>query len=64
MQALAFVLRYRGRKRVDTAAEVTARITAEQLVEHLRVSGFVAMQRPAAANHGLSYRPEGMPSPD
>ena len=34
-QTLAFALRYRARKRVDTAGEIMARITAERLVEHL-----------------------------
>lgn len=47
VQALAFALRHRGRKRVDTAGEAMARITAERLVEHLAQSGFVVMQKPA-----------------
>lgn len=46
-QAIAFALRYRGRKRVDTAGEAMARITAERLMDHLQASGFVVMQRPA-----------------
>ena len=45
-QALAFALRFQGRKRVHTADETMARITAERLVEHLRQSGFVIMKRP------------------
>jgi hypothetical protein len=57
MQALAFALRYRGRKRVDTAGEAMARITAERLVEHLRASGFVVMQRPAASPPAADYVP-------
>ena len=51
-QALAFALRYRGRKRVDTAGEAMARITAERLVEHLRQSGFVVMKKPPLSAHG------------
>lgn len=47
-QSLAFALRYRGRKRVDMASEVMAQITAEHLVEHLRISGFVIMHKPPA----------------
>ena len=44
-QALAFALLYRGRKRVNDAAEMTARITAERLVEHLHRCGFVITRR-------------------
>lgn len=44
-QALAFALRYRGRKRTDSASELMAEITAERLVEHLAQSGFVMMRR-------------------
>lgn len=51
-QALAFALRYRGRKRVDTAGEAMARITAERVVEHLRQSGFVVMKKPPLSAHG------------
>ncbi len=57
MQALAVALRYRGRKRVDTAAEAMARITAERLVEHLSASGFLVMQRPAARAPAADYVP-------
>ncbi len=46
LQSLAFALRYRGRKRVDTAVEAMARITAERLFEHLSQSGFVVMRKP------------------
>ncbi len=51
-QALAFALRYRGRKRVDTAGEAMAQITAERLVDHLARSGFVVMKKPPAPAHG------------
>ena len=44
-QAIAFALRYRGRKRVDLASERVAQIAAEHLVEHLRMSGFVIMHK-------------------
>ena len=50
LTALAFALRYRGRRRVDTAGEAMARITAERLVEHLAASGFVVMRRPPTAS--------------
>ena len=45
-QSLAFALRYNGRKRVHDADEVMARITAERLVRHLEMSGFVIMKAP------------------
>jgi hypothetical protein len=46
--ALAFALRFDGRKRVHDADQVMARITAERLVRHLKQSGFVMMKRPPA----------------
>jgi hypothetical protein len=39
--ALAFALRYNGRKRVHTGDEMMARITAERLIAHLEQAGFV-----------------------
>ena len=47
--ALAFALRYSGRKRVNDAGEMMARIVAERLVEALDRAGFVIMQRPPMA---------------
>ena len=47
--ALAFALRYSGRKRVNDAGEMMARIVAARLVEHLERSGFVIMKRPPVA---------------
>jgi hypothetical protein len=44
--ALAFALRYRGRKRVHDAAETMAHIVAKRLVEHLDRCGYVVMQKP------------------
>lgn len=48
-QALAHALLFRGRKRVDTAAELVARLAAEHLVEALTQGRFVVMRRPPAA---------------
>jgi hypothetical protein len=45
-ETLSFALRYDGRRRVRTADDAMARITAERLVEHLQRSGFVLMKRP------------------
>ena len=43
--ALAFALRFQGRKRVHNADEIMAEIVAKRLVEHLERAGFVVMQR-------------------
>ena len=42
--ALAFALRYAGRKRVRTADAIMAEIVAKRLVEHLERSGFVVIE--------------------
>jgi hypothetical protein len=47
--ALAFALRYSGRKRVNDAGEMMARIVAGRLVEALERAGFVVMKRPPVA---------------
>ena len=44
--ALAFALRFQGRKRVHNADELTSAIVARRLVERLERSGFVVMKRP------------------
>ncbi len=44
--ALAFALRFHGRKRVHNADEIMAEIVAKRLVEHLERAGFVVMKRP------------------
>jgi hypothetical protein len=46
--ALAFALRFDGRRRKHDAAEMMARIVAKRLVEHLERSGFVVMKKPPA----------------
>ena len=47
--ALAFALRFQGRKRVHNADELMSAIVAKRLVEHLERSGFVVMKRPPIA---------------
>jgi len=44
--ALAFALRYSGRKRAHDSAEIMASIVAKRLVEHLERCGFVVMRKP------------------
>ena len=45
--ALAFALRFSGRKRTHSADELMSEIVAKRLVEHLARAGFVVMKRPA-----------------
>jgi hypothetical protein len=45
--AVAFALRFEGRKRVHTADEYMAAIAAERVVRHLERAGFVILKRPA-----------------
>jgi hypothetical protein len=44
--ALAFALRYSGRKRVSDSADLMAAIVAKRLVEHLDRCGFVILRKP------------------
>ena len=44
--ALAFALRFEGRKRTHNADEIMAEIVAHRLVEHLERAGFVVLKRP------------------
>ena len=50
--ALAYALRYQGRRRVHNADEIMAR----RLVEHLERAGFVVMKRPADTGAGALGR--------
>jgi hypothetical protein len=50
--ALAFALRFSGRKRTQQGSELVAQIAAERLVEHLERSGFVIMKKPPLGSHG------------
>ena len=43
--ALAYALRYQGRKRVHNANEIMAEIVARRPVEHLERSGLVVLRR-------------------
>jgi hypothetical protein len=58
--ALAFALRFHGRKRVHNADELMAEIVAKCLVEHLERAGFVVMQRaPAVGGRAIARGFEG-----
>ncbi len=54
-EALAFALRYSGRKRVSDSADMMAAIVAKRLVEHLDRCGFVILRKPPIP--GSSSRP-------
>jgi len=54
--ALAFALRFQGRKRVHNADEFMSVIVAERLVEHLKRSGFVIMKKPPLCGGGALGR--------
>ncbi|MGD1038205.1 MAG: hypothetical protein ABR878_13720 [Roseiarcus sp.] len=54
--ALAFALRFDGRRRKHDAAEIMARIVAKRLVEHLERSGFVVMKKPPIDGSAPPYR--------
>ena len=54
--ALAFALRFQGRKRVQNADEIMPAIVAKRLVEHLERAGFVVRKRPLTAG---ARRPTG-----
>jgi hypothetical protein len=54
--ALAFALRFDGRKRKHDAGEMMAAIVAKRLVEHLERSGFVVMKRPPIGGSAPPYR--------
>jgi hypothetical protein len=47
--ALAFALRFEGRKRVHNAEEIMAKIVAKRLVDYLERHRFVVMQKPPIA---------------
>jgi hypothetical protein len=44
--AVAFALRFDGRKRVHNADQYMAAIAAERVVRHLERAGFVVMKKP------------------
>jgi hypothetical protein len=44
--AIAFALRYSGRKRVHNGDEFMAKIAAGRIVRHLELARFVVMRRP------------------
>ena len=54
--ALAFALRFNGRKRARDSGEIMAAIVARRLVEHLEQSGFVVMRKPPAVGAGALGR--------
>ena len=54
--ALAFALRYAGRKRVHDADSFMADLVAKRLVRHLERAGFVVMKKPPSGGHSALGR--------
>jgi hypothetical protein len=55
-QAIAFALRFSGRKRIRTAGEIMATIAAERIVAPLEEAGFVIMRKPPGVGAGALGR--------
>ena len=55
--ALAYALRYDGKRHVHHADDAMARITAERLIRHLERAGFVLMRSEPAAAPTTSHMP-------
>ena len=58
--ALAFALRFSGRKRIHDADVFMSAIVARRLVAHMERCGFVVMKKPPLAPHGgkIGVKPE------
>ena len=57
--ALAFALRFEGRKQKHDAAEMMSTIVAREIVDHLERAGFNILQRPpigGAASIGFGHK--------
>jgi hypothetical protein len=57
--ALAFALRFEGRKRTHRGDEIMAEIVAKRLVAHLERAGFVVMKKHSAAGGAALARGSG-----
>jgi hypothetical protein len=55
-EAVAFALRFEGRRRVHHADEYMAAIAAERVVRHLERAGFVVMKKPPIDGHAALGR--------
>jgi hypothetical protein len=55
-QAIAFALRFSGRKRIRTAGDIMAALTAERIAEHLAEAGFVILRKPPGVGAGALGR--------
>jgi len=58
MQSLSFALRFNGRRRIHSADELMADITAERLVEYLERAEYVVMCKPSLAPHSVNLGAE------
>jgi hypothetical protein len=51
-QSISFSLRFNGRKRFHQGDKFMADITADHIVRHLEISGYVVMKKPPALGAG------------
>jgi len=58
--ALAYALRYDGKRRVHHADDAMARITAERLIRHLEQAGFALMRKAPGATSTTSHMPSSI----
>ncbi len=59
--AVAFALRFSGRKRVHDADVFMAKIAADRIVRHLDLAGYVIMKKPPIGGSAPLHVPEGWP---
>jgi hypothetical protein len=60
--AVAFALRFEGRRSVHSADEYMAAIAAQRIVRHLERAGFVVLKKPPTAGHaalGRGFKDQG-----
>jgi hypothetical protein len=55
-EAIAFSLRFEGRRRVHQADEYMAAIAAQRVVRHLERAGYVVMKKPPLGGHSALGR--------
>jgi hypothetical protein len=59
--AIAFALRFSGRKRVHDVDAFMAKIAADRIARHLDLAGYVVMKKPPAPGGGDSPGRSGIP---
>jgi hypothetical protein len=60
-QALAFALKFDGRRRIHTGDDLMAKLMAEHLVKYLASAGYVVMKKPPTRGHSAGSGPPPPP---